>query len=57
MASLTQSSLGEVLRDPGRFPWGHALYASPRRAFDDVEEDSDIPAAAAALGFEYVLVH
>lgn len=66
VAAEIQTLLGEVLRDPERFPWDYALYAHPDRAFDlampvliwdvdDVEEDSDIPAEATALGFDYVL--
>ena len=62
-----RASLGEVLRDPDRFPWNDALYAAAASAFaedlpvlvhdpDDVDDDvSDLPSEAAALGYEYVL--
>ena len=66
MTCETHTVLGEVLRNPERFPWNYALYAAPDLPFelnlpvliwdvDDVDENTDLPAEAKSLGMVYVL--
>lgn len=62
-----RTTLGRVLQRPEEHPWNHALYATPDATFDDTlpvliwdvddiaEDDSDLPAEALALGYDYVL--
>ncbi|RGE19262.1 hypothetical protein [Leucobacter sp. wl10] len=63
-----QSTLAEVLRTAAVLPWDHALYVSAGAGalteetpvlvwdVDDVVDDgSDLPAAARALGYEYLI--
>ncbi|GHD03993.1 DUF7716 domain-containing protein [Zhihengliuella salsuginis] len=60
--------LGEVLKTAEKLPWTHALYApAQRRGFDEstpvlvwdvddvVDDATDLPAEAIALGYDYVL--
>ncbi|MEP9393346.1 hypothetical protein ABLE92_08240 [Gordonia sp. VNQ95] len=61
------TSLGDALRGAASLPWTHALYAPVAADFsderlsvlvwdvDDVSDDDDLPEAARALGYEYVL--
>lgn len=62
-----RTTLGQVLHGPEEHPWNHALYAAPEAAFnetlpvliwdvDDIaEDDTDLPAEALALDYDYVL--
>lgn len=61
------TSLGEALRGAASLPWTHALYVPVTADFsserlsvlvwdvDDVDGEDDLPEAARALGYEYVL--